>query len=175
MPGLNTASQDSTGSNVFEFPNPTSRFTHHQQYALEGLRQGRSVTAIMGDLRYERQTFYDWRNTNPAFKLATEAARDEFRGVVADCVHDLQQAVHVLLDDCMRTDRVPLNLRLRSAALFLRYAHSETLLPRRLIALATAPDGISLVSPITGPASPTPFPSQNPKPSEQPLPRKGKR
>jgi hypothetical protein len=166
MSGLNNATQDSTGSNVFEFPNPTSPFTHHQQYALEGLRQGRSVTAIMEDLRYERQTFYDWRNNNPAFKLATEAARDEFRGVVADCIHDLQQAVHVLLDDCIRTDRVPLNLRLRSAALFLRYAHSETLLPRRLVAPATAPNGISPSAPNTGPASPTPFPNQNPKPGE---------
>jgi hypothetical protein len=35
MSGLNNASQDSTGSNVFEFPNSTSPFTHHQQYALE--------------------------------------------------------------------------------------------------------------------------------------------
>ncbi len=166
MPGLNNATQDSTGSNVFEFPNPTSPFTHHQQYALESLRQGRSVTAIMEDLRYDRQTFYDWRNANPAFKRATEEARDDFRGVVADCIHDLQQAVHVLLDDCIRTGSVPLPLRLRSAALFLRYAHSETLLPRRLLALATAPDGISPSSPSAGPTSPTPFPSQNPKPSE---------
>ena len=166
MPGLNNATQDSTGSNVFEFPNPTSPFTHHQQYALESLRQGRSVTAIMEDLRYDRQTFYDWRNANHAFKRATEEARDDFRGVVGDCIHDLQQAVHVLLDDCIRTGSVPLPLRLRSAALFLRYAHSETLLPRRLLALATAPDGISPSSPNAGPSSPTPFPNQNPKPSE---------
>src|SRR5690606_8709458 len=117
--------------------------------------QGRSVTAIMEDLRYDRQTFYDWRNANPAFKLATEQARDDFRGVVADCIHDLQQAVHVLLDDCIRTGSVPLPLRLRSAALFLRYAHSETLLPRRLVALATAPDGISPSSPNAGSTSPT--------------------
>ncbi len=166
MSGLNHATQVSTGSNVFEFPNPTSPFTHHQQYALESLRQGRAVTAIMEDLRYDRQTFYDWRNANPAFKRATEEARDDFRGVVADCIHDLQQAVHVLLDDCIRTGSVPLPLRLRSAALFLRYAHSETLLPRRLLALATAPDGISPSSPSAGPTSPTPFPSQNTKPSE---------
>jgi hypothetical protein len=54
----------------------------------------------------------------------------------------------------------------RSASFFLRYAHSETLLPRRLAAMATAPDGISPSSPSAGPSSPTPFPSQNSKPGE---------
>ncbi|MCC7342481.1 MAG: hypothetical protein IT170_15475, partial [Bryobacterales bacterium] len=176
MPSAPNFTQDATGSNIFEFPNPNSPFTHHQQFALEALRQGKSVTAVMEELRYERQTFYDWRNNNPAFKLAVEEARDDFRGVVADCVHDLQQAVHVLLDDCIRAERVPLNLRLRSAALFLRYARSETLLPRRLAALATAPDGISPTSPITNPSSPTPFPAPDPSepepaPPERPGPQ----
>ncbi|MCC7341391.1 MAG: hypothetical protein IT170_09920 [Bryobacterales bacterium] len=176
MPSVPNSTQDASGSNLFEFPNPNSPFTHHQQFALEALRQGKSVTAVMEELRYERQTFYDWRNHNPAFKLAVEEARDDFRGVVADCVHDLQQAVHVLLDDCIRAERVPLNLRLRSAALFLRYARSETLLPRRLAAIASAPDGISPTSPITNPSSPTPFPAPDPSepepaPPERPGPQ----
>ncbi|MDZ7639546.1 MAG: hypothetical protein U5J83_15025 [Bryobacterales bacterium] len=127
------------GSNLFEFP--ANKLTPHQQCALEALRQGKWVTAIMDELDYQRQTFYDWRNANPAFRLAVEEARDTFRGVVADCVHDLQQTVHVLLDDCIRANHIPLSTRLRAAGLFLRYARSETLLPRRLApssALSTA-------------------------------------
>ncbi len=159
MPSAPLFTADVQNANPIPFPDPKSPFTHHQQFALEALRQGKGVTAIMDELGYNRQTFYDWRNANPAFKLATDEARDEFRGVVADCVHDLQQSVHVLLDDCIRTDRVPLNLRLRSAALFLRYVHSETLLPRRLADLANS---IPPAAPGVGPASPISFP----KPSE---------
>ncbi|MDZ7639065.1 MAG: hypothetical protein U5J83_12595 [Bryobacterales bacterium] len=150
------------GSNLFEFP--ANKLTPHQQCALEALRQGKSVTAIMDELDYQRQTFYDWRNANPAFRLAVEEARDTFRGVVADCVHDLQQTVHVLLDDCIRANHIPLSTRLRAAGLFLRYARSETLLPRRLSTIVGALDGISPSSPSQGPSSPAPNPA--PPPSE---------
>ncbi|MDZ7639694.1 MAG: hypothetical protein U5J83_15825 [Bryobacterales bacterium] len=116
----------------------------------------------MDELDYQRQTFYDWRNANPAFRLAVEEARDTFRGVVADCVHDLQQTVHVLLDDCIRANHIPLSTRLRAAGLFLRYA-----LPNPSRPAASAPSSCSRrhlpSSPSQGPSSPAPNPCSQPR------------
>jgi hypothetical protein len=129
--------------------------TRHQRSALDLLDRGLSVTEIMDTLGYSRKTFYDWGKANPAFAHGAESARDNRRGVLVDSVHDLQLAALSLVGNYIRSDNSPDSVRLRAASLVFRHAHSETLLPRRILATFSAPDGISPAS--TGPDIPDPL------------------
>jgi hypothetical protein len=136
--------------------------TRDQRTALDLLDRGLSVTEIMDTLGHHRQTFYDWGKANPTFAHAAESARDNRRGVLVDSVHDLQLAALSLVGNYIRSDNSPDSIRLRAASLVFRHAHSETLLPRRILATFTAPDGISQASPLPDNLDPLNPPHEDP-------------
>lgn len=139
-------------------PNPATvgacgtaaNLTEKQRKVIELIHAGYSVSGAMEYVRMGRRTFYDWREASPLFKQATEAARENYRGTVSDGVHELQQSVRGLIENCIQSDNVPMGQRLRAASLFLRYVHAENMLPRPLARR-------------TPPASPAP-PVVNPSP-----------
>ena len=132
-------------------PNPgtAAALTEKQRKVIELIHAGYSVSGAMEYVRMGRRTFYDWREASPLFKQATEAARENYRGTVSDGVHELQQSVRGLIENCIQSDNVPMSQRLRAASLFLRYVHAENMLPRPL-ARHTPP--ASPVPPIVNPS-----------------------
>jgi hypothetical protein len=150
-------------------PHPVSRtadpsatqpkpLTRDQHTALDLLERGKTVTDIMDTLGFQRRTFYDWRDANPTFAAAVQRSRDERRGVLVDAVEDIQLAGLTLIDNYIRSDHASDSIRLRAVSLLFRYGNTENLLPRRLVANLTGPDGLTPIdqNPQAGPTAPAP-------------------
>jgi|GEM_PF-2713212 len=114
---------------------PPKPFSEDQKRMLHLLEIGFTIAEATKRMACSRSCFNNWTARNPAFKQAAIDARDRYCEDIASDMDQLHNTVRERLELWIHAKETPENLRFRAVSLFLRYAHTPHLLPRRLQAL----------------------------------------
>jgi len=114
---------------------PPKPFSEDQKRMLHLLEIGFTIAEATKRMACSRSCFNNWTARNPAFKQAAINARDRYCEDIASDMDQLHNTVRERLELWIHAKETPESLRFRAVSLFLRYAHTPHLLPRRLQAL----------------------------------------
>jgi transposase-like protein len=74
---------------------------------------GQTIAHIAERLGITRNAWDKWRQRNPEFRRAADAARTQYQRNVADGLESADEYARILLDECQRDYAQPMHLRIR--------------------------------------------------------------
>ena len=95
-----------------------------QAQVIKSLARGQTVTAAAEDAGVHRTTIHHWIRTEPAFKIAVEAAQSEYAAELNDGIRELAARALLTLHDLLQDISTPPAVRLKTALAILQRPHA---------------------------------------------------
>jgi hypothetical protein len=95
-----------------------------QAQVIEALAQGQTVSAAAEKVGVHRTTIHHWIRSEPAFKVAVQAAQTEYAAEVNDGIRELAARALLTLHDLLQDPTTPPALRLKTALAVLQRPHA---------------------------------------------------